>query len=651
MKQIILLFIFLLFISVGYAQHTITTNVVGGTATLTTLPANEAEEAETVVVTISDIESGKQFESIAIIGEDLSPVSVETVTAGEEYSFEMPAQDVTVTVTLEDIAIPIHTITIALKTDNYGSETTWEVIETVSNTVLASGGPYTNSSAVQTIAPIEVDGEGCYGFYIYDSYGDGICCSYGQGYFKVYFDGELIGEGGSFASEASVMGMGSGCPQNSITIRQNTSIPVGHRIPDNAITNQPTLLKGKIINNGVSLNSFKVSYTINGGEPSEPTTINCNASMGAVVNYSIPYTFTEEGAYLIEVTISEPNGQEDESGTEDNTTSHTVLVNTNHVPRNVLLEHFTTAQCPNCPAATTNINNWLQSRPNVIWISHHAGYYTDAYTIPLNSQLLAFYNAGGSTYAPAIMLDRCWLSPDEDPGPVFFPASSYTTGLIDQRRTEPSFVSLQMEGLYNPTTKELDLTVSGEILGNLNGEPRISVYVIEDGLVGTQQGASGSYTHNHVVRGAISANFGDINSIPDGNAGTTFSKTYSYTMGSTWVMNNVSLVAFVADYHTAINDREVYNAIKMPLGDFVNVADNTLCGIKVFPNPASDLIQIVNAENAAVYLYSITGQLIHSEENTGNLTLINTSQLMQGTYILKIVKDNNTTVEKVVISR
>jgi hypothetical protein len=46
-----------------------------------------------------------------------------------------------------------------------------------------------------------------------------------------------------------------------------------------------------------------------------------------------------------------------------------------------------------------------------------------------------------------------------------------------------------MEGVYNPVTRQLDLTVSGEFVGDAAGSNlRLSVYIIEDGIVGTQIG-------------------------------------------------------------------------------------------------------------------------------------------------------------------
>ncbi|MCC5910450.1 MAG: S-layer homology domain-containing protein, partial [Clostridiaceae bacterium] len=73
-------------------------DVVGGTAEITTNPTAEAAVGETVTVNISNIEGGKQFASIQVNGGDVTATEVK---AGEEYTFVMPAEAVTVTVELE----------------------------------------------------------------------------------------------------------------------------------------------------------------------------------------------------------------------------------------------------------------------------------------------------------------------------------------------------------------------------------------------------------------------------------------------------------------------------------------------------------------------------------------------------------------------
>ncbi len=86
--------------------------------------------------------------------------------------------------------------TLTLITDNYGSETTWTLTD-ASGATVGSGGPYANNT---TITEVFCLADGCYDFTINDSYGDGICCSYGTGSYEITANGAVQVSGGEFAS-------------------------------------------------------------------------------------------------------------------------------------------------------------------------------------------------------------------------------------------------------------------------------------------------------------------------------------------------------------------------------------------------------------------------------------------------------------------
>jgi hypothetical protein len=89
--------------------------------------------------------------------------------------------------------------------DNYPQETTWN-IKNSSGAIIYSGGPYPASQAGQTFQQtLSLNSDDCYTFSIFDSYGDGICCAFGQGSYKLEDqDGTVIVQGGNFdSSEAT----------------------------------------------------------------------------------------------------------------------------------------------------------------------------------------------------------------------------------------------------------------------------------------------------------------------------------------------------------------------------------------------------------------------------------------------------------------
>lgn len=94
-------------------------------------------------------------------------------------------------------------VTLTLTFDNYASETSWN-IKTSGGSTVASGNGYNSSNNGQTITVTECLPNGCYKFTILDSYGDGICCNYGNGSYSLKkSDGSVIASGGNFTSSES----------------------------------------------------------------------------------------------------------------------------------------------------------------------------------------------------------------------------------------------------------------------------------------------------------------------------------------------------------------------------------------------------------------------------------------------------------------
>lgn len=90
-------------------------------------------------------------------------------------------------------------VTFKIKPDNYGSETTWKLFNG-SGAVVHQGGPYTNSTtAPENSYDWTLNDMECYRLEVYDAYGDGMCCSYGNGYYKLISNGNAIIQGGQFA--------------------------------------------------------------------------------------------------------------------------------------------------------------------------------------------------------------------------------------------------------------------------------------------------------------------------------------------------------------------------------------------------------------------------------------------------------------------
>lgn len=93
-----------------------------------------------------------------------------------------------------------------LTTDNYGSETSWQITDSQA-VVVASGSGYASNTSYSEALCLS---DASYVFTIDDTYGDGICCTVGSGQYNVVINGTSVASGGSFgASESTSFTLGT----------------------------------------------------------------------------------------------------------------------------------------------------------------------------------------------------------------------------------------------------------------------------------------------------------------------------------------------------------------------------------------------------------------------------------------------------------
>jgi PKD repeat protein len=101
-----------------------------------------------------------------------------------------------------------------LTTDNYPTETSWS-IEDEDGVIVYSSGPYGAANA-QYFDEVCLD-SGCYIFTIYDEYGDGICCDWGEGGYIIVIAGDTTATGGDFGNSEQL----NFCIESTWTLSQN----------------------------------------------------------------------------------------------------------------------------------------------------------------------------------------------------------------------------------------------------------------------------------------------------------------------------------------------------------------------------------------------------------------------------------------------
>ncbi len=98
-------------------------------------------------------------------------------------------------------------IKVVLKTDTYPNETNWKLFDANNVMITQSANNLTASTLYKD--SICVPANACYHFKITDAGNDGICCTYGSGFYEVYYNNVLVKADSNFGSQSNAY---LGCP-------------------------------------------------------------------------------------------------------------------------------------------------------------------------------------------------------------------------------------------------------------------------------------------------------------------------------------------------------------------------------------------------------------------------------------------------------
>ena len=226
-------------------------------------------------------------------------------------------------------------------------------------------------------------------------------------------------------------------------------------------------------------------------------------------------------------------------------------------PRKFLLEHFTSANCNMCPMGMKYIVEYLDKQTTpYIWVSHHAVYGTDEYTIPKSDAIAKNYF--GMNTVPSVVFNRT-----KQDGLLVIGAWNIENLVVkDDTVAEASVV---IDHQFDATTRRLDVTVSGQVANKDRQAYLLSILIKENRLVGKQADASTSYKqtgwieymHPRVVRDLVTATFGDTVKIEN----QSYSYSTSYIIDQEWLPENCCIVAYL----TPLEKSPVINAEQVAL--------------------------------------------------------------------------------------
>lgn len=208
--------------------------------------------------------------------------------------------------------------------------------------------------------------------------------------------------------------------------------------------------------------------------------------------------------------------------------------------QNVLIEDFTGQKCLNCPTTAEQIMNFQNIYgENIIAVSMYGG--SMALKPGAKGSLTT---EEGNKYNEDLGV-KSWPSVRVNRSEAFSKIDDWKNRLLDELKKESS---VHLSVLKEISGNELSAFLFINGLYNPDGTERLTVWITEDNIVGTQIMPDGSgktdYVHRHVFRASMTNFYGD---------NIENDKTYKYTLPDEWNKDNIHVVAFITKGDNVLN--------------------------------------------------------------------------------------------------
>ena len=218
-------------------------------------------------------------------------------------------------------------------------------------------------------------------------------------------------------------------------------------------------------------------------------------------------------------------------------------------PKKHLIEEFTGQTCGYCPYGMDCIHDFMTNDTNFILVLHHYGYSQDHFTIAGSKTITNALKVNG---APTMTINRAKTSYMEEgikrSATTFHPG--YLTSVDKSQFEQTTYASVNIQNTYNPSSRELKVTVSGALCKQDYPLLNLTVMVKESGMIDTQADYYYSFEgwkefrHANAVRAILTNAKGDELLV---DSTRHYKAEYTLTLENAWVPENCMVVAFLSE--------------------------------------------------------------------------------------------------------
>ncbi|MBV7269787.1 T9SS-dependent choice-of-anchor J family protein [Winogradskyella luteola] len=414
------------------------------------------------------------------------------------------------------------------------------------------------------------------------------------------------------------------------------------------------------------ISSLEINW--NDGTTDHISTVNTSIAVNevATVNHPMMVNYATAVEKNINVTITKINGITNPSPAVNSriTTFNTL---SQSGTKAVLIEESTGTWCGWCPRGTVGLEYMATTYSNtVVAIAVHNG---DPMTV--SEYDTALVNVIGAGW-PNSGVDRKLVGVD--------PGQASLQGAFDTQITE--VVPMDLTASASQIGNNLTISAQANFYTSFSSADfRLGVIITEDGVTGTTsdygqtnyysgggEGPMGGYeslpnpvpasqmVYDHVGRALLGGFNGQAGSVPAViNAGDTASYDFNYAIPATSNQDNMHIVVVLIDQ----TDGTIVSAVQSSVTQALSVEEvSGIDSVKIYPNPAKDLINVAFDASNGDYKITVTDMLGRTVINKsyeglfGNQNIeLPVAQLNAGHYIMNINDGNASYSTKFIVNK
>ncbi len=130
------------------------------------------------------------------------------------------------------------------------------------------------------------------------------------------------------------------------------------------------------------------------------------------------------------------------------------------------------------------------------------------------------------------------------------------------------------------------------------------------------------------------------------NGGTITAGAGTFQISVLWGNTGAGSVGVTETTEAGCNGSS--DSFAVSIDDCTGIIEGSAPGIRIYPNPASEKVQISGVENAHITVYNLMGMLLMSFEKENGLKILDISSLEKGIYLVKVQQGSGILVFRLV---